>query len=313
MGFRQKIGDGVAWLGGALGLPEMNLSEKVSGGGNPNAIQNIYPGMSAQQGLDMVKSGAYAKSQGIATPGVLGASTVNTSAISNTPDTSGISAETRARIAQLQGLYDQLYGQVGTLAQDKRSQVDSQYNTALSDLNKSYETSSTALPAAYAGRGLAKSSYLENAQNTAKTDFENSLTSMNTSRDQNLASIGQWLNSARTGYLSDKSNVGKMDLKGLDYNGLVSLRSQLDSQIASLNTQRAGMGTTANNVASLNSIAPITQTGSQSLASQLQALAQSSAPGLTKDAIANGLINAFAKDTKDKSYWSEQYRTMAKA
>lgn len=319
MGFRQKIGDGVAWLGGAFGLPEMNVSERISGWGNPNAIQNVYPGMSAQQGLDLVKSGDYARSQGIPTPQVLGEQTIAPSggggraAAPAQPDTSGISAEARQRIAQLQALYDQLYGQVGVLAQDKRSQVDSQYGTALSDLNKAYETSATVLPAAYAGRGLAKSSYLEDAQNTAKNDYNNSLNSMNTSRDQNLAQIGAWLNSTRSGYLSDKSNLGKFDMSGMDYNALVGLRSQLDSQIASLSSQREGMGTTGENVAALNRIAPITQTGSQSLAAQLANLAQSPAPSMTKDAIANGLINAFSKDAKDKSYWIDQYRTMARA
>lgn len=213
------------------------------------------------------------------------------------PDLSSYKNDVQSRIGQLQNMYSQLFGTVDQNVADQRANYDKGYNTQQQQLGTDYQNSLGQLGQQYAGRGLADSSYLGDAQNQASQTYNTSLDSLNQNRDAAYANLGKFATTEKQQLGAGQQQLGQIDLgQYTDPTALLNLRGQLDQQLSGLQGTAAGLGTNAAYQSALQSATPAaTQQGSAQLAAQLQKLKASGASSLVTNQIAQGLIKSAGK------------------
>lgn len=292
---------------------------RVMNGTNPwTALTTSAPQASPSNSMSSTAYAPYGgtlnPSQGVAIQGsrdpagrVLGESTGG--GVAPAPDLNPYKNDVQSRIGQLQSMYQQLYGTVDQNVADQRNTFDQGYTTQQTQLNNDYQNSMGQIGQVMAGRGLADSSYLGDAQGQATQAYSSNLDSLNQQRDQAYGSLGQFATTQKASLGAGQSQLGKIDLSQYtDPAQLMSLRDQLDQQLASLNQTSAGLGTNASYQSALQAATPAaTQQGSAQLQAQLQKLKASGASPLVTNQIAQGLIKSAGKqnDPLITSFWQQ--------
>ena len=213
------------------------------------------------------------------------------------------------KIAAINALYDALYGDLGTLYQSKRGELDENYKGERDKSTKAYEETARILPQQYAAQGVRYSSYYENADNKARDSYNEGLGELEKGYNQNLGQLGGAYNQQRTAF-----DVGRQQLGQINPGAYGSV-SQAQGSLQNLNSlegqlaqQRAGLGTNSSYIQQLNQIAPGKSTVPDALKKQLEELSTTSIPGSAKATIANGIIKQAG--TGQDTYWTDYFNKL---
>lgn len=232
-------------------------------------------------------------------------------------------AAQRAQAAQLRGqvtslantikdIFNSRYGQVDKSASEQVGKLNSRYGNEASDITGQIEGETQKLGAAHAAAGTYDSSYRGNNVDTVQRAGQAQIRDLGTELQDNLSKVGQWASSQKAGYDANKSGIDQI-LSHLadetDASNLSQIRSALETRLADLNAASADNNTSAQNIASLNSIAPASARAQQLKTTLSQIVAGSASPSrkaeigqklitsanLTADD-ANKLLTAFQND-----------------
>ena len=215
--------------------------------------------------------------------------------------------------ATLGSVLNDIYGTIDTVTKDKAQSLADNYATQENQLAKDYASTSGATNSAYAGRGLADSSYLGEAQDANMNTYNDTLNSLAQDKQSKYAELGQYAAGQKAGVdaMRQQYNPIFQNLGQYDDSTLQSVGSSLDSSLASANSQKAGLGTDSQFIQQLNGITPITQQGSVQLQARLQNLVSSTAPASAKRQIAKGFIKAATvSDPTQANYWTSTFDQM---
>lgn len=228
-------------------------------------------------------------------------------------DRNGFMAQLTKKWTDLGSVLNDLYGQIDTLTRDRADQLNQNYTTQENQLAKDYADVAGKTASAYAGRGLADSSYLGEAQDANMNTYNTTLSQLGQDKQSNYAALGRYNQEQKAGIDATRNQYGQAfgNLDSYDDQGLVDLGSNLDTSAASAATQRASLGTDSDYVKALNSVTPIQQQGSAQLQARLQNLVASTAPANAKRQIARGFIKtATLNDPAQADYWNTQFETL---
>lgn len=223
----------------------------------------------------------------------------------------GLVAQARGQvsplIAQLQQLYGSINSSIDAYGQDKRGQLDTAYNTNLTNNTNSFNKAYNTTNGVFTARGAADSSYLGNAQQGNKDDYNAANTNTTQGYNDNLDQLGSVLASNKAAV----ANVPQYDLSAYsDVNSLLGLRDALDTHISSLNGQKANLLTSGQLKGQLDSIAPSTSTLDTTLKARLDALAGSGAPADAQYGLGQGYIDSSNMSKTDKDKWTTYLSTV---
>lgn len=228
-----------------------------------------------------------------------------------------LAGQLRTQVAQkiqaIQQAYDVLNAAVDTSSADKANSLRQNYGQQTSALGDTYKDTANQLTGAYAGRGLSDSSFAGNAQDSATKTYNNNLNAINQSENNDLASVGQYAQTAHAQYNAGKNGYGDTmaNLGSYGAPDLQTLLGNLGQTQQQLGTEQAGLGTQGQYLQGINAIAPQQNGGSGQLQSQLQSVLSSAAPGFAKQAIGQGLINQASNgDPAQQSYWNQYFQQL---
>ena len=212
-------------------------------------------------------------------------------------------------VNNIRGVYEALYGDVGTAAAEKTGQVEQKYGVEERALTDQFNEQFPAIGRAFSGRNTYDSSYRINAEEGAKKGFANTLEQQNMAKQAELAGIGQFLQESRAGIEGGK---GTLDLVIQQINQsdneqeLQSVMNELQAKMTALQQQRAGSQPQNFYLQKLNETVP-----SASRLPQLQAtlanVIGSSVPGPVKQSIVTQLINNASLSPQEKEQIMAQY------
>lgn len=233
-------------------------------------------------------------------------------------DPNAIAAGRSSLAQKLQAARDAFNGifqELNNSAVEQRNKVLGDYNTQLDSSNQAYQNQLGQLGSVMAGRGLADSSYLSDAQQQSKNAYDQGVNQLGSARDSNLSSIGQWLAGRQQAYQSQFNNVNSIDPNQYGtVSDLNSAAGQVGSVVDQLGQARAGLKSSQEYKQMLSGLAPIQSTTSADLAKQLQTLVTSSAPRFAKEQIAQGIIRrAQMQDPNAQAYWQDYFQKLLAA
>lgn len=210
-------------------------------------------------------------------------------------------------IAQLQQLYGDLNTQIDAYGQDKRGQLDSNYNTGLTQNTNSFNKAYNTTNGIFTARGAADSSYLGNAQQDNKNALQADNENLQQGYNDNLDQLGSIIAQNKQAV----SKVPQYDLSAYqDVNSLLGLRDALDSHIQSLGSQRTNLLTGGQLKGQLDQIAPGQSKLDQTLKARIDSLAGSSAPSDAAYGLGQGFIDNSGLSKTDKDKWTTYLSTV---
>lgn len=218
-----------------------------------------------------------------------------------------------SKLGTLNTAYNDLFGSVDNVVKDRASQLSQNYDQQLTDFNKAYQNNTGQLAGAYGARGLADSSYFQTAQNDSADTYNRTLDQLMKDRANSEAQLGQYAANSKANLSSalNQFNAYKQNLPNYTAADLQGLLSQIDSALANVGVQKAGLGTNQDFINGLQKITPTQQQGTAQLASQLQQLVTSGAPRFAKKQIAQGLIkSAQLTDPNAVGYWNNYFEQL---
>lgn len=206
----------------------------------------------------------------------------------------------------IQNLYNAINGQLTQYGQDQRGRLDGAYNQQLDASNKSYATGNDQTAGAFAGRNAGDSSYLGDALQSNKDAYNTDVNNLNQNHDQNLASLGNTLNSVKSQLDSGRPqyNLGQYN----DVGSLQNLHNQLGDYIKSLQGVQNNYLTNGQLKGKLDSIAPATSSLAGTLKGQIDKIIAGPGDSSAKLGIANTYISQLPADQQDpyKQYLNQQ-------
>ena len=219
----------------------------------------------------------------------------------------------RSRIGQIMGIYDSLDTGVDQVVNERAGEYMQDYDRQAEDLNKGFSNNATQQANAYGARGLGSSSYFQNAQDESKGIYDQGINDINSNKQKTLGGLGQYAATTKAQFGAGRQQYRDIlsQLGSYAPDALQNLMGTLGNNISSLESQRAGLGTTGEFVNKLNKIAPVQNNATGQLATKLQKLITSSAPQFAKDQIAQGLIkSAQLTDPNATDYWQKYYQQL---
>lgn len=216
-------------------------------------------------------------------------------------------ASLRSQIQDLannvKSIYDGRYGGVDASAAEQTGKLNDRFGNESSSLEQQVTDQNQQAGAAFAGNGGYDSSYRGNAQDRITQAGNQQVDALGNELHDNIAKIAQWVQQQKSGFDAGK---GAMDTivghlaDETEPTNLITLRNQIDSQLATLKGQAADNNTEASNIASLDSIAPSSARGVQ-LQTTLKSILGGNADPTTKAAIGSQLIASANLDPSDQS------------
>lgn len=203
----------------------------------------------------------------------------------------------------VKSIYDGRYGGVDTSAAEQTGKLNDRFSTESNSLEQQVGDQNQQAGAAFAGNGSFDSSYRGNAQDRITQAGNQQVDSLGNELHDNIAKIAQWVQQQKAGFDAGK---GAMDTivghlaDETEPTNLITLRNQIDSQLATLKGQAADNNTEASNIATLDSIAPSSARGVQ-LQTTLKTILGGNADPTTKAAIGSQLIASANLTPSDQS------------
>lgn len=222
-----------------------------------------------------------------------------------------------ARRQRANSIFSALTGAVQALAKSKRGELEEGYVKETEGAEEDFTRQSQLIAGRYRGRGLGDSSYKSYALEDAGEDYEGTLEDLGQARQSGLAQVGSDTDTLLAQLSADKASVnydklnevGKRDDGTYDPQKLIELRSKIDERIRELGVQQSQLKTSKGFRGSLDKIAPYGGI-TDSLRNSLTALANSAAPKIVKDRLANTIISNYAPT--DAQTWTNFYEEQTK-
>lgn len=299
-------------------------------GQDPNKVVSSIGGMNYNFAGDPIGGSFAQQTQGLSSPsgGVVGggartgggAAGGGAQTAAQQAQIGGLRNEIIARRERANSIFDALTGAVSALAQEKRGQLESQFQQEQTRATEDFTTKGDELSRIYAARGLGDSSYRVNALDKASQEYQRAIQDLGQQKQTGLAKVGSEAAGAQARIGADKGALGAIRLDEVgrkpdgtyDVNALVELRNNLDERIRNAEVQQTQFGTEAGFRGQLNQIAPYGGTV-DALKSALTSLAQSAAPTVVKDRIATALIGNYAPQEGGvwQNFYDEESRKVA--
>lgn len=209
-------------------------------------------------------------------------------------------------LGQFKSAYDKVFGQVDQVATDKANQLRSNYDTQKQNLATNYGDTSQQIDQALGARGALNSSYDATEQGTAKDAFDQAMSGISTSENNDLAGVGQFATQQKAQLAASNPNVNPNDYSSVS--DLLNVKAAVDQAVGQLGVTGAGLGTTSQYAQNINAIAPTQETGSATLKAQLDRLAGTNASPEAKMAIAS---QAISDSGADPNQWLDYFQSIA--
>lgn len=278
-----------------------------------NSAQLLQPTTAPAYGQRLSSPGARTSAGVVAPSGgqaAGGASASDIAAQQQAAEVAGLRNEIISRRQRANSIFDALTGAVNALAQEKRGQLDAQFNQNTQRATEDYVTKGDELNNVYAARGLGDSSYRINAADLAGRDYQRTTQDLGSQHEQGLAQTGAEASGTQAQIGADRGSVNNINLDELtDVTSLRDLRSQIDDRIRKAEVQQSQFGTDAGFRGKLDQIAPYNGSN-DALKSALNGLIQSATPKPVKDKLANSIISTYAPG--DAQIWQQYYDEKAK-
>lgn len=195
-------------------------------------------------------------------------------------------------INNIKGVYDAIYGDVDAVGKEKAGQVDQRFNQETKSLTDQFSQQFPAIGNAYASRGTYDSSYRINAEEGAKTGFNNQLEGVGQDRSNALAEVGRYVAGQQADVNAQKGGLDAIISQiqsSENPDELQALQNTLDERKRTLEASRAGLRSKDSYLGEVNRIAP---TGDRlaGLTANLTNVINSQVPTPLKRAIGRQLI-----------------------
>jgi hypothetical protein len=221
--------------------------------------------------------------------------------------------QSRNLINLLNNTYDGIYGRLDDTARSQRGTLETQYGQQRKGLTDQFEQNMRILPWQYAARGTADSSFNQDAQADAGTNYNNNLDSINQDEGAKLNQLAQTINQEKTQYHSAQDILNTQYSPHLDTLASPYFIGNLTNQLQSAQTAAGGYGDSSEFMGKLQAIAPSQNQGAAQLQKQLSDLANSSISQFAKDQVASGYIKSNVSNTpNDQNYWLNYYSGLNK-
>ena len=311
-------GNAIDWIGTALGLPEMGISESVAG--------NKKTANTGSRGGSGTNTAAYQMAlkrdqggTGSNTPGSSAKINNNTPEVNNNRQgsTGGsysgggtsyynpVSAEAINLRNQILGLnpdqlINELFSRIDNVANTRRRTRKSQYDTQISDLTDTLEKSIPEIERAYNAMGIGNSTYAGDSVKDTQDEFNKSIKTAGSALDEDLATIGNWVESQRGTNAENANRIRRTVDASKNSNDAYTLRankSEIDNALGTLEANKAGMVEGSDAVNALGS--RIGDTSKFDAAKEsLMGIANSSIPTGTKEAAREALAEGLSDEEK---------------
>lgn len=287
----------------AAPTPQLQGSPLTVQGSSPNIQPTINPNT-------LVDPTANAP---IPTP-ALSPTAVSTPAVTVDPNIAR-SAALRDQITQLvnsvKDIFNSRYGQVDKSAVEQEGKLNTRFGNESTDLAHQITNENDKIGASYAGRGGYDSSYRGNAEDAVTHAGQSQTRDLGTELSDNIAKIAAWVAQQKTGYDASKASADTTLTRANDpnttVNGLDSLRNNLDTQIATLQSKGADNNTAAENSSALEAIAPSSPRGVQ-LKTTLSQILAGNANVTQKAAIGHQLITSANLSPEDQQKLAQAFQ-----
>ena len=212
-------------------------------------------------------------------------------------------------VKSIQGVYDALYGDIGTAASDSTNLVNKRYGTENEGITDQFEGQFRDIGNAYSARGTYDSSYRGDSERTAQSGYQNLLNQQRTKQQAELADVGKYAAQARAEVSGDREALNLIMQQLPDTNNLDELQALVNNLQAKKNTaakQRAGTGTQNHYLQQLSGINKKSSNTAQ-LRAQLSSIVSAEVPGSVKGTIVNNLINGAQLTAQEKEALLAEY------
>lgn len=213
------------------------------------------------------------------------------------------------RGAELQAIYDAIFGDLDSLLRDKAAKVESEYGDQFKQAASQYAASIPTISNSYASVGAADSTDNADAKTKAKQGFDETNVTIGKNKEKDLSSIGQYGNEQRAKFTADKDSLNRNIARAgetEDVDALRGMRNDIESGIGNASVARAQLGTDAGARGELSRLTA--DNGRFAAASNaLDQIIKSSMSGAVKEAAVKSIVdNAGLSDT-DKEKVKLQY------
>ena len=208
----------------------------------------------------------------------------------------------------LQGMYDQLYGDVTGAATGQRQALDQRFNKETQALGQQFNEQLPTIGKGYAARGAYSSSFRGDSERAAQRQFNQQLQDIGSQREADAAKIAQSLAERQAGIRGQQGLLGTAAGRlgqVTDINELMLMRAELEKQIADTQTQRAGSMSQQQLMQQFGQLAPATDRLSQ-LQGTLNQIMQGAAPQALKVATAQQIIGSAGLSPEEQNRLQQQ-------
>lgn len=197
-------------------------------------------------------------------------------------------------VNSVKGAYDAIYGDLNTVGADKTRSVNQKYNNENTALVDQYNTDFPQIGNAYASRGVYDSSYRQDSEAGANKQYNNMLDQLQTGRTEDLAKVGQWVDTQRAQVGADGATLNSLEAliaQSTDPDQLASYQQQISQKLADITASRAGLRSQAAYKQTADSLVDSTDQ-SAGLRGTLSAIVAGAAPAPLKRSTAMKLVQS---------------------
>lgn len=209
-----------------------------------------------------------------------------------TAQRSGLQKNIQKLIGNAMGVYDSLYGNLGTAAASQRQALESRFGKETGALGEQFTQEIPRIGQAYAGRGAYDSSWRTNAENAAKSAFEGQLQGLGEQKIAEMGKIGQEVATTEAEFGAGQSGLNRalaLVPQTTDVTELTNLQTEIQKQIDNLRTQQAGLQSQESFVQRFQQLAPASNKVSN-LSRTLTNIINGEAPTALKQSVASQII-----------------------
>lgn len=285
-----------------LGTPQQGSVSAGTPGQGSVSMSTYVPNWQIT-GDNTISDVGYGDAAAATTPTKLTASQIAASKASKTR------GDIRNRGAELNAIYNALFGDLDTLLKARSGELETQYGKQFEDAAKSYASSIPTIQNSYAAIGAADSTDTSDAKDNAKDAFDTTNRTIGENKTKDLTAVGQYGREQRAKIQADQDalnyNLGQLD-STTDQGALDSMRGDVESRIGSANTTRATLGTDGT---ARNELSALTADNGrfESASNALDSLLKSSMSGAVKQAAVKSIVDNAGLSDDDKQKINMQY------
>lgn len=212
-------------------------------------------------------------------------------------------------VGDAMGVYDTLYGNLGTAAASQRQALEQRFATETGALGEQFTQEIPRIGQAYAARGAYDSSWRTGAEETARKGFESQLQGLGAQKTAEMGKIGQEVATQEAQFRGGQEQVNRIlaQLPNVtDVTELTALQNELQKRIDDLRVSQAGLQSQEAFVNRFQQLAPATDRMAQ-LQTTLSRIIAGEAPGALKQSVGAQIIASSGLTDEEKAQALAQF------